>query len=143
MRVVLWIIGIFVCGSIGAIGLLAASTYFGNNWAPPEMFASQLHDKKYPTRAALRTALTAILLEQFPISAPVSQVKSSLYSQGFREVASSPECNPDRTVCALRSDMRYLWAVGPVCGADIDVQWTIDEDARIVGIRANYYSACL
>jgi hypothetical protein len=156
MRIVLWIIGICVSGSVGALALFVAWVCFANNRRPPEEFAQQFSEGRIVDNIDTREAIAEVLRAKYPPGTFVRDLKETLYKEGFRDTrppqfacVSEAEADerhllPPYNVCPIWQDqMEYHWAIGLVCGGSIFVRWTRDGSSRIVNVQGSGRTTCL
>jgi hypothetical protein len=154
-RVVLWIL---VCVATPVVAFCSFLTWISIavNWHPPEMFSRQFAGQNHSNREELSTAITEILKKNFPSGTIVSDLKSSLHNEGFRDVPPPPpNCVPRDKEAEVplhttytscydnRNQMEYSWAIGLVCGDYVYIKWATDEDGKVVRIEGYDNSACL
>jgi hypothetical protein len=153
-RFLLWVL--VVCVIVPIVTLSAFLTWmsFAINWKPPEMFSQQFAPGSRFDRSETAAAVTEILNKRFPSGSRVSDLRSALSEEGFRDVPPPPSnCVPSGTEVPVRrvytpcydhrNQMEYSWSMGLVCGGHIYVKWTMDEAGNVVRVEGHDASACL
>jgi hypothetical protein len=127
---------------------------FAFNWNPPAMFSQQFPVGKHWDRRETDAAITEILNKNFPSGSLVSDMKSSLSREGFRDVSPPPPNCVRRTTDVPvgttftpcydhRNQMEYSWSMGLVCGGHIYVKWTTDERGKIIRVDGHEAGVCI
>ena len=155
-RILLWMLAACVVIPVVAFCSFLVWMSVAFNWHPPKMFLQQFAGENHPNRGEMDAILTEILNKSFPSGSLVSDVKTSLSKEGFREVPPPPpNCVPREKEAEVplrttytrcydhRNQMEYSWAIGLVCGGHIYVRWTMDEDGKVTRIEGRDSSACL
>lgn len=130
---------------------------FGNT-RPPPIAKDQLVGMDWRTGKEASERLTAFLHQKFPPGSSVSELRSTLLNQGFKQPpppSPRPDCLPPgqaapigKTVTPCPTDydrskvLEYSWGDG-VCVQHITVKWSAGDNETIKGVDAIYYSYCL
>jgi hypothetical protein len=135
--------------------LFAASVwiYFTNNWHPPAQYARLFASGHLTHIGEVDKDITEILNTRFPKGTPVSDLKSALYKEGFRDLpppevgcvepSATAGLQPPITICTHNENtMLYRWAIGLVCGGSIYARWYPDQNSKITGIKGGARTAC-
>jgi hypothetical protein len=127
---------------------------FAFNWHPPAMFSQQFATGSHSNRRETDAAITEILNRNFPSGSFVSDMKSSLSKEGFRD-APPPPANCIRRSAELpvgttftpcydhRNQMEYSWSMGLVCGGHIYIKWMMDENGKIIRVEGHDAGVCI
>jgi hypothetical protein len=154
VRIALWLLAIIVGLPVALLSAACVWIYLATNWHPPAQFARLFSPEHLTHPGEVDKAITEILNTEFPVGTPVSDLKSALYKRGFRDLPPPPigcvpppateGLRPPYTICPdNRNIMAYKWAIGLVCGGNIYVSWSPDQNAKITSIKTSAYTECL
>ena len=148
-----------VLAAVIFVPVLAFSSFlvwmdFAFNWNPPAMFSQQFPAGKHWNKRETDGAITEILSKNFPSGSLVSDMRSSLSKEGFRDVPPPPpNCVQNKTDVPLgvvftpcydhKNQMEYTWSMGLVCGGHIYVKWIPDENGKIIRVEGHEAGVCI
>jgi hypothetical protein len=147
-----------VFAAVLLIGIVLSPVLWFGTWAltanhgPPDFLRGQLFANDHRRPREVSEWLTDKLNRRFPIGTPEEELKAFFLAQRFEMEERPSFCISARGSLALyRSSecfdhvkiLRYGWAVGPICGDSIAVEWSNDDDGRVTKLAATYRGSCL